>query len=158
MGDHTEVVQLDYDPRIITYEELLKIFWDSHQPTTQSFSRQYMKAVFYHNPEQRETALASKSDLEQKVDSAVKTGVVPIRSFTSAEGYHQKFMLKNNGGLHKEMATTYPQHADYVNSTAVARLNGYAGGYGTKDQALAEIDILGLSPEGKNRLKEIARR
>ena len=155
IGDHTEAVQLDYDPRVISYEELLRIFWDSHEPTSQSFSQQYINAIFYQNNEQRDAALASKSEVERQIDGTVKTAVVPIRSFTMAEDYHQKYMLKSRRNLTKEMADIYPQHLDFVNSTAVTRLNGYAGGYGTEEQLSAELDRLGLSPEGKKELRKI---
>ena len=59
IGDHTETVQLDYDPNLISYDELLDIFWNSHDPTRSSRPGQYMKAVFYHNEQQRLQAMAS---------------------------------------------------------------------------------------------------
>jgi len=49
LGDHTETVQIDYDPTQISFEELLDVFWDSHRPTQRAWSRQYMAAVFFHN-------------------------------------------------------------------------------------------------------------
>ena len=158
MGDHTEAVQLDYDPRIISYEELLDIFWDNHDPSSTSFSRQYMKAIFYHNTEQRDTALASKSELESTSGIQVKTPVVPVLSFTMAEDYHQKFSLKNHQFLKKEMVNRFPNHLDLVNSHAASRINGYVGGYGTKKQLLKEINNLGLSPEGQKVLTNMVPR
>jgi methionine-S-sulfoxide reductase len=158
IGDHTEAVQLDYDPQIISYEELLKIFWDGHKPSSRSFSRQYMKAIFYQDQEQRDAALASKAALERKTGDPVRTVIAPMRSFTMAEDYHQKYLLKSHRNLEKEMARIYPRHLDFVNSTAVTRLNGYAGGYGTKEQLLGEVDKLGLSPEGKEELRNTIRR
>lgn len=158
IGDHTETVQVDYDPEHITYARLLNIFWKSHQPTNRSRSRQYMHAVFYHNEQQRQLAMASKTALEQKIEHTVKTEVVPLRSFTMAEDYHQKYILKRHYGLKNEMSLIYTHHRDFVDSTAVARLNGYAGGHGTKDQLSREIESLGLSAEGKKVLTEVVRR
>ena len=158
MGDHTETVQVDYDPQRITYAQLLDIFWKSHMPTRRSWSRQYMSAVFYHNEEQRQQALASKATLEQNIGHAVKTKVVPVRSFTMAEDYHQKYILKKHRALSNQMARIYPNHQDFVDSPAVTRLNGYAGGHATADQLSREIDILGLSAEGKNRLADLVKR
>jgi peptide-methionine (S)-S-oxide reductase len=158
MGDHTETVQVDYDPQRITYAQLLDIFWKSHEPTRQSASRQYMHAVFYHNEEQRRQASASKAALEQKIGHAVKTEVVSVRSFTMAENYHQKYLLKSHQALGSEMARIYPNPQNFVDSTAVTRLNGYAGGHGTGDQLSREIDILGLSAEGKKRLVKLVKR
>lgn len=158
IGDHTEAVQLDYDPRKISYKQLLDIFWDSHNPSSQSFSRQYLKAVFYQDEKQRTAAMASKREVGQKIDGAVRTEIIPMRSFTMAEDYHQKYMLNSHRNLKKEMANIYPQHLDFVNSTAVTRLNGYAGGYGTKETLSSDIDQLGLSLDGQKELSNIIRR
>jgi methionine-S-sulfoxide reductase len=110
IGDHTETVQVDYDPLRITYAQLLDIFWKSHRPTGRSVSRQYMKAVFYHNDHQRQLAMASKAAVEKKSDRMVKTEVAPLRSFTLAEEYHQKYFLKQQGDLNREMSRIYPHH------------------------------------------------
>ena len=158
IGDHTETVQVDYDPKRITYVQLLDIFWKSHRPTKRPWSRQYMNAVFYHNEQQRQLAMASKTAVEQKIDHTVKTEVVPLRSFTMAEDYHQKYILKRHYDLKNEMSRIYPRHQEFVDSTAVARLNGYAGRHGTKDQLSLEIESLGLSAEGKKVLIEVVRR
>ncbi len=157
MGDHTETVQVDYDPNRISYAQLLEIFWKSHQPKTRSWSRQYMNAVFYHDEKQRLQAEASKATLAQKIGHKVKTRVVPLRSFTMAEDYHQKYLLKGYDGLEKELVHIYPHHRDFVNSTAAARLNGYVGGHGDKAQLSRDIDLMGLSSEGKKALKALVR-
>ena len=157
IGGHTETVQVDYDPKRITYGKLLDIFWNSHRPARQSGSRQYMNVIFYHNEEQRRQAMASKAELEEKIGRIIKTEVRPLGIFTLAEDYHQKYILKQHQ-LKKEMTRIYPFHSDFVNSTAVTRLNGYAGGYGDREQLSREIEILGLSDEGKKILTGIVRR
>jgi hypothetical protein len=151
-------VQIDYDPNRISYSQLLDIFWQSHKPQQHSWSRQYMKAVFYHDEEQRLQAETSKANLAQQLGSKVGTAVVPLKSFTLAEDYHQKFYLKNNAQLEKELLAMYPQHGDLVDSTAAARLNGYVGGYGTKEQLSREIEGFGLSPDAEKRLTELIRK
>lgn len=158
MGDHTETVQVDYDPNRISYSQLLNIFWLSHQPQERSWSRQYMNAIFYHNESQRQQAEASKKDQTQKIGSKVKTQVVPLRSFTLAEDYHQKYHVKGHNVLNKELVRMYPRHRDLVDSTTAARLNGYAGGYGNNDQLSREIDMLGLSIGGKKTLRGLIRK
>jgi peptide-methionine (S)-S-oxide reductase len=158
MGDHTETVQVDYDPQRITYTQLLDIFWKSHDPTRRSWSRQYMPAAFTHNEAQHRQALASKAALERKIGQSVKTEVAPIRSFTMAENYHQKYLLKSHKVLRIQMVRLYPKPRDFVDSTAVTRLNGYTGGHGTGDQLSREIDILGLNAEGKKRLADLVGR
>ena len=157
MGDHTETVQVDYDPSRITYEQLLDIFWESHRPTDTSWSEQYKNVVFYHNEKQKTAALASKTTMGEKSGKTVRTEVAPLRSFTMAEDYHQKYILKGNGDLYKEMTRIYPRHEDVVNSTAAARLNGYAGHNGNKAQLALEVDSLGLSDSGRETLSALVR-
>lgn len=158
LGDHTETVQVDYDPRRITYAQLLDLFWQSHQPSRQSWSRQYRNAIFFHNEEQRLLASAARAAVAQRIGRAVQTEVAPLRSFTMAEDYHQKYTLKRQQPLRNEMTRIYPNPRDFVNSTAVSRLNGYAGGYGNDEQLSREIDSLGLSAGGKKLLAELVQR
>lgn len=158
IGDHTETVQVDYDPKRITYGQLLDIFWKSHTPTSGSRSGQYMRAVFYHDENQRKQAEAARTALEQELGHTVHTRVVPLRSFTMAEDYHQKYLLKQQHRLMVEMARIYPSHRDFVDSTAVARINGYVGGNGSREPFERAIDRLGLSDAGKQTLQNIVQR
>jgi methionine-S-sulfoxide reductase len=155
MGDHTETVQVDFDPGRITYAQLLEIFWNNHQPTSRNWSRQYMNAIFYHNDEQRRLAMDSKAVVEQNNDGTIRSQVLPLRSFTMAEDYHQKYILKQHTKLKNELSRIYPQHRDFLSSTAVARLNGYTGGNGTRDKLSRELETLGLSAQGERILLEM---
>lgn len=153
IGDHTEAVQVDYDPQRISYAQLLEVFWQSHRPTSPPWKRQYLNAVFYHHDRQQEEALASRAAVEERLGRTVQTDVIPLRSFTRAEDYHQKYLLKREADLLRDLTRVYPRHRDLVDSTAAARLNGYAGGYGRPEQLDREIDRLGLSPAGKEKLE-----
>jgi peptide-methionine (S)-S-oxide reductase len=155
LGDHTEAVQVDFDPQRISYSELLAIFWDSHRPTSQPRSRQYLHAIFYHDEQQAQQALASKAAVEHKLGRPVRTEVLPLRSFTRAEDYHQKYMLKRDKALMEELSRIFPDHRDLVDSTAAARLNAYMGGYGSQTQFDREIDSLGLSPENRAKVANL---
>jgi peptide-methionine (S)-S-oxide reductase len=157
IGDHTEVVQVDYDPERVSYADLLEIFWNSHDPTDWQGSRQYLRAVFHHDERQEAQALDSKKAVQEQAGSEVRTRVAPLRSFTPAEDYHQKYMLKGYTELAREMVRCYPGKQEFVDSTAVARLNGYAGGYGTSELLDKEIDRLGLSPRGRMLLENLVR-
>lgn len=158
IGDHTETIEIDYDPKLISYDQLLDIFWNSHEPTRRSKPGQYLKAVFYQNEQQRKLAMASKVAVEKKIGSTVRTEILPIRSFTMAEDYHQKFTLKGHKGFKKEMMRIYPQEQDLVDSTAAARLNGYLGGHGSRAQLSREIESLGLSAEAEKMLSDMVSR
>ncbi len=75
-----------------------------------------------------------------------------------AEDYHQKYFLKGHNDLEKELVRIYPLHRDFVDSTAAARLNGYAGGHGNKEQLSREIEKLGLSTRGRETLVELVKK
>ena len=156
LGDHTETVQIDYDPTIISYEELLDVFWDSHNPARPSLSVQYKSIIFYHDGEQKRLALESKARREAELNATILTETVPYSRFYLAEDYHQKYYLNNVPDLKKEMAAIYPDVNDFVNSTAVARINGYVGGNGDIEILRQEIDGYGLSSAAKQRLLAMA--
>jgi peptide-methionine (S)-S-oxide reductase len=157
IGDHTEVVQIDYDPARISYTDLLDIFWNSHNPYGRQGSPQYMRAIFYRAQRQQALALRSKRAVQGPMGGQVHTRVAPERSFTLAEDYHQKYHLKSYADLAREMRRIYPSEKDFVSSTAVARLNGYAGGYGDREQLHFEIDRLGLSSGSRRFLDNLVK-
>lgn len=158
LGDHTETLQLDYDPARISYEELLEMFWSSHNPTRRSWSQQYKAALFYHNEAQKELALRSRDQQAAKRESQVFTEIIPVTKFYRAEDYHQKYMLRHTPELMQELSAIYPNPRNFADSTAAARINGYVSGYGTAAALQADLDSLGLSPKGRQRLVELAGR
>ena len=155
LGDHTETVQIDYDPSQISYEELLTVFWNSHNPTYPS-STQYQSMVFYHNEEQKELALETKARVEAELKANVLTEIIPAGEFYLAEAYHQKYYLQGVPQFKKEFSAIYPNTDDFIASTSAARVNGYLGGNGTVASLQAEIDSFGLSPEARQKLLDIA--
>jgi peptide-methionine (S)-S-oxide reductase len=154
IGDHTETVEVEYDPSQISYGDLLEVFWHAHSPTSRSWSRQYASLIFYYNDAQKELAEASRTRLQAELGRTVYTEILPA-NFYPAEDYHQKYYLKGTS-LAREYRAIYPEENDFTNSTATARVNGYAAGYGTPETLQAELDDLGLSPEGKEKLLEYA--
>lgn len=158
LGGHSETIQIDYDPTKISYEELLAVFWDSHNPVVQPWSRQYMSIVFYHNEEQKNLALETKQREEARLGRKIFTEIVPFSEFYLAEEYHQKYYLRQEPDLMKEFSIIYPVAEDFIFSTAAARVNGYVSGYGTLATLQEELSSLGLSEAGRNRLLQIANR
>ena len=110
---------------------------------------QYKAAVFYHNEEQKRLALESKERLEAKLNAAILTEILPYTRFYLAEDYHQKYYLRNVYSLRREMVAIYPDINDFINSTAVARINGYLGRSEDIEILKQEIDNYGLSPSGR---------
>jgi methionine-S-sulfoxide reductase len=155
IGDHSEAIEIEFDPGRLSYADLLKVFWGAHDPRARSFSRQYRAAVFYLTDDQRRLALASRDEEARKGGREVATEVLPSGVFTPAEGYHQKYYLRGERELAGELRERFPRDAPFVDSTAAARVNGYVGGNGTPEQLAAEIGSFGLSPRGRARLEAI---
>ncbi|MFC1931236.1 peptide-methionine (S)-S-oxide reductase MsrA [Chloroflexota bacterium] len=155
IGDHSETVQIDYDPTQTSYEELLEIFWNSHNPAAEPWSKQYRSAIFYHDEEQKRLALESKAREEARIKQQIYTAIIPASEFYLAEDYHQKFYLQLRSNLMQEFHAMYPDFSDFINSTAAARVNGYIRGYGSTEALQADLNSLGLSPTGSEKLLEI---
>ena len=122
------------------------------------FSQQYKSIIFYHNEVQERLAIESKRQEEAKLGRKIVTEVIPFMEFYLAEAYHQKYYLQQEQDIMKELSAIYPATGDFIASTAVARLNGYAGGYGEAETLQDELNEFGLSAAGKERLLEIADR
>ena len=98
---HAEVVQVEYDPARVSYEQLLKVFWENHDPTQLNrqgpdIGDQYRSVIFYHSPEQEAAAIASKAALEEahKYRRPIVTQILPEPTFYLAEDYHQQYLEK----------------------------------------------------------------
>ncbi len=98
---HAEVVQVRYDPSEVTYDKLLDVFWENHDPTTLNrqgpdVGTQYRSAIFYHTPEQKDAAEQSKARLEAsgKLRRPVVTEITAASTFYPAEDYHQRYLEK----------------------------------------------------------------
>lgn len=98
---HAEVVQVEYDPSKLSYDELLKVFWENHDPTTLNrqgpdVGTQYRSVVFFHNPQQESQAKASKEKLQRAgvYKRPMVTEITPATEFWRAEEYHQQYLEK----------------------------------------------------------------
>ena len=99
---HAEVVQLDYDPAQTSYEELLRVFFDIHDPTTldrqgPDFGKQYRSAIFFHDAKQESAAQKMKDELDRtgRFPRKIVTQIVPASDFWRAEEYHQRYFEKH---------------------------------------------------------------
>lgn len=104
---HTEAVKVMFDPALISYAQLLKIFWESHNPTQgmrqgNDVGTQYRSGIYTLNPEQHEQALASRAHYQQKLTGRglpeITTEIQSLERFYYAEGYHQQYLAKNPSG------------------------------------------------------------
>ena len=97
--NHAEVVKLDFDEKIITYEKILKIFFQIHDPTTLNsqgpdFGTQYRSEIFYLNDNQRITAEKVLKDINERLSGKVVTKISLLNNYCPAEEYHQKYLEK----------------------------------------------------------------
>jgi peptide-methionine (S)-S-oxide reductase len=107
MTGHTEAVLVVFDPKQISYEELLRVFWESHDPTQgmrqgNDVGTQYRSGIYYFNDAQKTAAEASRDRFQQALDrtryGAITSEILPAPEFYYAEGYHQQYLAKNPDG------------------------------------------------------------
>ncbi len=96
---HAEVVEVDYDPAKVSFDAILDVFWDNHNPTTLNYQgpdygSQYRSAIFYHDDAQHLTAEASKQRWQPKFKKPIVTEIVPAQTFFRAEEHHQQYLEK----------------------------------------------------------------
>ena len=98
---HAEVVQVEFDPAQVSYDDLLAVFWSSHDPTTLNrqgpdIGDQYRSAIYFHSPEQEAAAVASKEQMEAagRFRRPIVTEITPASEFYAAEEYHQQYLEK----------------------------------------------------------------
>jgi peptide-methionine (S)-S-oxide reductase len=116
---HTEAVRVVYDPAVISYDDLLRVFWETHDPT-QGFRQgndtgsQYRSALYWTDDAQREAAESSRVRYQKALDAvglgAITTELLPAPTFYYAEGYHQQYLAKNPNGYdcHANTGIPYP--------------------------------------------------
>ena len=99
---HAESIQIEFDPKVITFERILDIFWHTHNPTTlnrqgNDIGTQYRSAVFFHDQKQKELAEKSKKELEKEgvYRDSVVTEITPFKNFYAAEDYHKNYYEKH---------------------------------------------------------------
>jgi len=98
---HAEAVEVEYDPATLSYEKLLQVFWENHDPTQLNrqgpdWGTQYRSAIFFHSAEQESEAKISKEQLEKsgRFKKPIVTQIVPVMTFYPAEDYHQQYLEK----------------------------------------------------------------
>lgn len=98
---HAEVIQIEFDPQKISYEKLLDVFWEEHDPTTlnrqgNDEGTQYRSIILYHDEAQRKAAEKSKADAQKKFFRPIVTEIVPLKKFYPAEDYHRDYYNNNS--------------------------------------------------------------
>jgi len=97
---HAEVIQIEYDPKVVSYEKILETFWEAHDPTTlnrqgHDTGTQYRSIILYSSPSQKAAAEKSRAEAQKQFKSPIVTEIVPLSKFYVAEGYHQDYYRSN---------------------------------------------------------------
>jgi peptide-methionine (S)-S-oxide reductase len=97
---HAEVIQIEFDPAVVSYDKILATFWDAHDPTTLNrqgpdAGTQYRSIILYNGEAQRAAAEKSKAEAQKHFSSPIVTEIVPLKKFYKAEGYHQDYFRSN---------------------------------------------------------------
>ena len=137
LGDHTEAIQVDFDPEVISYEDVLRRFWSAHDPTYCSRSVQYRNALWVHDEAQREVAEATKAEVAERLGREVETEILELGTFYLAENYHQKYRLRYRRQLTEDLQRWVPEGAEFVDSALTTRLNAYFARRATFEQVEA---------------------
>ncbi len=157
MSDHTETIQLDYDPLTISYEELLDEFWSNHRAVQHGYGgRQYMSLLLFHHEKQKTIAKNVKNNWEKQLKVKIETEISPYSMFFIAEDYHQKYYLKRRPSTVETLSPLFPTHEALIHSTLAARLNGFVKGFGTLLAIKKEIEEMeNLSPDKKTKMIDV---
>jgi peptide-methionine (S)-S-oxide reductase len=96
---HAEVVDITFDPEVVSYHDLLNVFWENHDPTTKNrqgpdVGTQYRSVIFFHSPEQEAEAKRSRDEAQKSFKRPIVTEIVPATQFWRAEEYHQQYLEK----------------------------------------------------------------
>ncbi|WP_245840095.1 peptide-methionine (S)-S-oxide reductase MsrA [Sutcliffiella horikoshii] len=140
MGDHTECLQIDFDPTQITFDEIARHFWNSHNSNRGNYKgRQYLSIILYHDINQKEAIEKIKQEIQNTNSQSIGTEIAPLDQFTLAEEKHQKYYLKRYSNATKKLREYFQTEEAFTDATLVARLNSFVKGYGTLSSLKEEI-------------------
>jgi len=142
LGDHTEVVQIQYDPCRITFKQLLSLFWKNHNPSI-FYQKQYWSIIFYITEEQKLVAQDFLQLYEKESLATVYTQIIPLEEYYHAESYHQKYTLQTHPWL--IVAVNVRSAKELIQSQVCTKFNGFLSSYGTHDELLELARNFGLN-------------
>lgn len=150
LGDHMETIWVSYDPHLCSYNQLLDIFFQVHNPMRAPIKRQYASAIFPVDAEQERQAHEARARYARHLGGTLATEIQPDIHFYPAEDYHQKFHLQQHPRLFKQLEAHFEHFDELVRSTLAARFNGWVSGFGTHDDIERELDALSAPEDLRN--------
>ena len=154
---HTEVVEIDYDPDIISYGQLIDVFFSSHNETLRPYDQRVKSLIFYRSPEEYDIAKGKLDAIRDQTpeEESVYTELKAFEVFYLAEPEHQNRSLKLETSLYGEVEQIFGSEDKIMLSILASKLNGYVYGYGTIENAQALLEVSGLSQASRDRLIEV---
>ena len=153
ISDYIEAIELDYDADLLSYSQLLDLFWQFHNPSSAPYKRQYISAIFPHNPQQAEIAQQSL-----QAHACALTEIIPLDKFYLAENYHQKYHLQQYPQFMDEFQVLFPSFNDFIDSTLATRANGLLAGYADLSVLTQAVSESTLSANIKQQLLALYRK
>lgn len=154
IGDHTEALQIEFDPSVITYEKLLEVFWRGHDPFGRAWSTQYKAVLWTHGEAQAKAAKASIAKLTEQNKRKPTTEVKAATTFWIAEDYHQKYYLRGRRGLVEALMGENVTQEAIRESTLAARVNGWLTGFSKKEEIAAQVKAFKLTEKQRKALQD----
>lgn len=158
LGDHTESVQVDFDPRRVSYRQLLNIFWTGHNPAKPVWGPQYMSAIFFHDAEQERLCLEVLNEQTMNGLFRLPTEILALERFYEAEAYHQKYYLRRQSELFRIVSALHHSDEEFSSSTVAARVNGVVAGFGAPADLEAELAALAVPARTAQQINDVVRK
>lgn len=160
LGDHTETVEMDYDDRILSLENILDVFWSNHNPLNINDykGRQYQSLVLYRSQTQLNAIQHVMKLREEQGKGMPGSEISAFDRFYLAEDRHQKYYLKRYPHAIEELSSLFPSPQELTNATLAARLNGVAKGYANSHIIQEEISTWPISEEEKENMLRLIKR
>lgn len=152
LGNHVEVFEVDYDPEILSYEDLVTLYFSIYDATARPFSQRVTSVIYYRNTEEQALAEKVKSSVEAQSEKGIFTILRPIDTFYLAEAKHQLSYLKQEVSLYGEVEAMFGDQDRLLLSILASKLNGFIAGYGSTQEIDDVLEQSSLSAASLERL------
>lgn len=154
MGNHTETIEIDFDPNVISLNDLLRIFWENHYPNRDEYKgRQYISLLLFRTDGQKEIINEVKQEMEIILGEPIETEIKQFTGFSLAEMRHQKYYLKRYPKALDQLSHLYSNEEELIHSSFAARINGFVKGFITKDELLKDLNTWPIEEKYRSFLK-----
>ncbi len=155
LGNHIEVFEVDYDPDLLSYEDMVKLYFYVYDATARPFSQRVTPVIYYRNEAEQEISERVKLSIEANSEKGLFTVIRPLEVFYLAEEKHQLSYLKQETSLYMEVREIFVEEDALLLSILASKLNGFIAGYGLDSDLASILKSSGLSNASLDRIKDI---